>query len=266
MAEENLLLTEIQDHIGVLTLNRPEKRNALSPQLLVTLHLTLAEWAENDDIRAVVIKGCEGRAFSSGYDVSAIPTDVSPEMAEILKNENPLTLGLHSVKKFPYPVIAMINGYAFGAGLNLAMCCDMRIAAEGIKVGMPPAKLGLVYHPEGLKQFADVLGLATTREVFLSARTYEGAEVLSAGFVHRQVPAENLEAEVFDYARQVAGNAPLSLKGTKEILNMLERTREFWQKDLDRAEVIIKESFASKDLAEGQAAFLEKRKPVFTGK
>jgi enoyl-CoA hydratase/carnithine racemase len=160
----------------------------------------------------------------------------------------------------------MMNGYAFGAGLNLAICCDIRIAVDTIKVGMPPARLGLVYHPEGLKQFADVLGPARTREVFLTARTYEGAEVLSAGFVNRLAPAADLKTVTFDTARQIAANAPLSLKGMKEIMNMLDRAAELRPADLARAEAIIKESFASRDLAEGQTAFLEKRPPVFTGR
>ncbi len=259
------LLVETRDRVGILTLNRPEKRNALSPQLLVNIHLTLSRWAEEDILRVVVIKGGDNRAFSSGYDVTAIPTDVSPETAEILKNSNPLTLGLDSIKRFPYPVIAMMNGYAFGAGLNLSICCDLRIAVDTIKAGMPPARLGLVYHPEGLKQFAQVLGLPVTRELFFTARTYESAEVLAAGLVHRLVPSEELETVVFDYARQIAGNAPQSLKGMKEILGMLERSTAFSAKDITRAEAIIEKSFASKDLVEGQTAFLEKRPPVFTG-
>ncbi len=266
MTHNPVLFEEVIGNVGLLTLNRPEKRNALSPELLVTLHLTLSRWSKNDDIRTVVITGGEGRAFSSGYDVAAIPTDVSPEMAEILKTQNPLTLALDSVRNYPYPVIAMINGYAYGAGLNLAICCDMRIAVDTVKVGMPPARLGLVYHPEGLKQFADVLGSARTREVFLTARTYEGAEVLAAGFVNRLAPEADLKAVTFDVARQIAANAPLSLKGMKEIMNMLDRAAELKPRDLTRAEVIIKESFASKDLAEGQAAFLEKRPAVFTGR
>jgi enoyl-CoA hydratase/carnithine racemase len=266
MTNSPVLIEEVKDHIGRLTINRPEKRNALSPELLANLHMTLSRWAQTDDIRAVVISGGSDKAFSSGYDVSAIPTNVPPEMAELLKTQNPLTLALDSVRNYPYPVIAMMNGYAFGAGLNLAICCDIRIAVDTIKVGMPPARLGLVYHPEGLKQFADVLGPAVTREVFFTARTYEGAEVLAAGFVHRLEPAADLKTITFDVARQIAGNAPLSLKGMKEIMNMLARAAEFKSQDLSRAEIIIKESFASRDLAEGQTAFLEKRPPVFTGR
>ena len=266
MNNKEILIEETFDNVGMLTLNRPEKRNALSPELLVKIHLILSRWSQSDDIRAVIITGGESRSFSSGYDVSALPTNVSPEMAEILKNENPLTLALDSVCNYPYPVIAMMNGYAFGAGLNLAICCDIRIAVDTIKVGMPPAKLGLVYHPEGLKQFAGVLGSARTREVFFTARTYEGPEVLETGFVNRLVSAADLKGVTFDMARQVAANAPLSLKGMKEIMVMLDRSVTLSPEDLARAEALIRESFASKDLVEGQTAFLEKRPPVFIGK
>lgn len=265
MNKQDVLREEIVGNIGILTLNRPEKRNALSPELLVLLHLTLSRWSERGDVRAVIITGGEGRAFSSGFDVTAIPTDVSPEMAELLKTTNPLTLGLDSVRNYPYPVIAMMNGYAFGAGLNLAICCDIRIAVDTIKVGMPPAKLGLVYTAEGLKHFCDVLGTAVTREVFFTARTYEGPEVLAAGFVNRMVPAAELQNVTMNTAGTIAANAPLSLTGMKEILNMLDRNRELSQKDRDRAEALVKQGFASQDLVEGQTAFLEKRAPVFTG-
>ncbi len=265
MANNEILIEEKMEHVGLLTLNRPEKRNALSPELLVRVHLALSRWAADDEVRAVVITGGNDKAFSSGYDVAAIPTDVSPEMAEILKNENPLTMALDSIRHFPYPVIAMMNGYAFGAGLNLAICCDIRIAVDTIKVGMPPARLGLVYPAEGLKQFADVLGPARTREVFFTARTYEGAEVLAAGIVNQLVPADELRPVVLKIAGQIAANAPLSLKGMKEIMIMLDRSGPLSPADRDRADALVRQSFASRDLAEGQTAFLEKRPPKFTG-
>lgn len=263
--EYDELITRTVDRVGIVTLNRPQKRNSLSPHLLFSLHKVLSRWAQEDELRAVVIKGEGERAFSSGYDISAIPTNLPPEMAEILKTQNPLAIGLQSIQEFPYPVIAMMNGYAFGAGLNLAMCCDIRIAADTITVGMPPARLGVVYHPDGLKQFVQVLGMATTREVFFTARNYRGAELLSAGFVNRLVPLEMLETTVLDTAKQIAANAPLSLRGMKTILNMMKVTAALDEEDRQQAEAIVKQSFASKDLVEGQSAFLEKRPPVFSG-
>lgn len=264
--EDNALLRRIDNQTGTLTLNRPEKGNTLSPGLLLALHLTLQEWAQEDAVRAVVITGNSDKAFSAGYDIAAIPSDITPEMAEILKNNNPLELALNSVRQFPYPVIAMLNGYCFGAGLNLAMCCDMRFGADHIKAGMPPARLGLVYHPEGLKQFIEVIGAARTREVFFSARTYVGPELKTMGLVDHLLPKARLADAVYQLAAEIARNAPLSLKGMKAIINMLTSGPLMTEIDLQKAEAIIAAAFDSDDLKEGQIAFLEKRKPEFKGR
>ena len=140
-----ILLIEKKDRVGTLIFNRPEKRNSLSPDLLIRIHQTLENFAQEDEIRAVVVRGIGDQAFSSGYDIAAIPTEVSPQTREKLRDQNPLDLALNSVINFPYPVIALLNGYAFGAGCELAVCCDLRIGADDIRMGMPPAKLGLVY-------------------------------------------------------------------------------------------------------------------------
>ena len=263
---EDILLKEISNHIGTLKFNRPQQGNALSVELLIELFMTLKQWAETDAVRVIVITGNSDKAFSSGFDIASIPTEVSTEAAQILKTSNPLELALNSVKEFPYPVIAMINGYCFGAGLNLAMCCDIRIGADHIKVGMPPVKLGLVYHPKGLSQFIEVIGMAKTREVFLTGHTYAGKEVLEMGLVNHLVPAGILSETVYAMAGEIAKNAPLSLKGTKKILNMIGKYALIAPEDLHEAETLIHHAFNSEDLKEGQTAFLEKRRPVFTGK
>lgn len=266
MEPTEVLLKEIKGNVGTLTFHRPERKNAMSPDMLVQMHLTLKEWAEKDTVRAVVITGGEGKAFSSGYDILSIPTEVTEETREILRASNPLELGLRSVKNFPYPTIAMVNGYAFGAGLNTCMCCDIRIAADDVKVGMPPAKLGLVYHPEGLKQFIEVLGPAKTREVFFTARNYQGRQLLDMGLVDYLVPRTELAETTYRMAEEIAGNAPLSLKGSKRILNMLGEGLTLTPENLAEAEKLITEAFNSRDLKEGQTAFIEKRAPRFTGK
>ncbi|MRR37997.1 enoyl-CoA hydratase/isomerase family protein, partial [bacterium] len=217
MTAEDDLLREVGGHVGTLTIHRPEKRNTLSAGILIRIHLALKEWAENSEVRVAVITGSGDKAFSAGYDIGTIPTDISPEMAEIIRNHNPISLAMESVATFPLPTVAMMNGYAFGAGLNLALCCDFRIAADHASVSMPPAKLGLVYHPEGIRQFVEVVGMARTREIFLTGRRYTGPELLEMGLVGRLVPAERLREEVYGLAAELAANAPLSLKGTKRI-------------------------------------------------
>ncbi len=260
------LIKEINHTVGTLKFNRPERRNALSPTLLIDLHLTLKKWETENIVRVVVITGNSDKAFSAGYDIMAIPTEMTPEAAEILKTSNPLELALDSVKNFPFPVIAMINGYCFGAGLNLAMCCDIRIGADHIKAGMPPAKLGLVYHPEGLRQFIEVIGMAGTREIFFTAHTYEGNQLREMGLVDHLVPMNSLLETTYRMADEIANNAPLSLRGIKKIINIIGKYPLVSSEDTKTAQKIITEAFNSHDLKEGQTAFIEKRKPVFTGK
>ncbi|MFP4477151.1 MAG: enoyl-CoA hydratase/isomerase family protein [Desulfatibacillaceae bacterium] len=263
---EDMLLVEKKDYVGTLAFNRPERKNALSPELLVKMHLQLEEWARGDEVRCLIITGGGDRSFSSGFDIGSIPTDVDPEMEKILREHNPLELALNGVRNFPYPTIAMLNGYAFGAGLNMCVCCDMRIAADDVKIGMPPAKLGLIYHPEGLRQFVEALGFAKTRELFFTARTFVPGEVRELGVMDHIVPRDNLREYTYDLAATIAKNAPLSLKGMKRILNMMGNTAALEGDDLLEAEQLIRDSFNSEDLKEGQMAFLEKRTPNFTGK
>jgi enoyl-CoA hydratase/carnithine racemase len=266
MGQSEELLADIKGNVGTLTFHRPERRNSITPNMLVKIHETLKEWAEKDTVRAVIFTGGEGKAFSSGYDIMSIPTEVTEETKEALRASNPLELGLHSMKNYPYPTIAMINGYAFGAGANACMCCDIRIAAEDVKMGMPPAKLGLVYHPEGLRQFIHVLGMGKTREVFFTGKTYQGQELLDMGLVDHLVPRSELEETTHRMAEEIAGNAPLSLKGSKRIMNMLEDSLSLTEEQLAEAEKMIAHAFNSDDLKEGQTAFIEKRKPKFVGK
>ncbi|MBM3302121.1 MAG: enoyl-CoA hydratase/isomerase family protein [Deltaproteobacteria bacterium] len=249
-----------------MVLNRPEKNNALSVGLLVDLYHALTEWSADDTIRTLVITGSGGKAFCSGFDILSIPTNLTPQMEEFLKDHNPLDLVFSGIKKYPYPVIAMLNGHVFGAGFNLAVCCDIRVAADDIRMGMPPARLGLVYHPEGIKQFAEALGMARTREIFLTAKTYGPHEIREMGLVHHMVPRMELADKTYGLAEVIAANAPLSLKGTKRIINMLASAVSFRQEDLKEAETLINAAFNSEDLKEGQTAFVQKRKPEFKGR
>lgn len=266
MDETKELLTEKRGSIGILRFNRPERRNALSPQLLIRLHETLEAWGQENEIRSVVITGAGEKAFSSGYDILAIPTAVTPEMAQRIHESNPLELALASVKNFPYPTIAMVNGHCFGGALNLALCCDIRIGADDIAVGMPAARLGVVYPCDGVAQFVQVLGLARAREVFFGARTYRGAAVQAMGLVDRLVPRSELEATTYSLAEEIAGNAPLALKGIKRTLNLIEASAVLSADTRRECAALMAAAFQSEDIKEGQRAFIEKRKPHFVGR
>jgi len=270
--QSGVLLREQRGHIGIITFNRPAQHNALSPELLGKLCEVLADWAANGEVRVVVLTGAGDKAFSAGYDINAIAT-VGPEhkVQTATKRGNnepqqtPFEQGLAAVKNFPYPTIAMLNGHCFGGALHMALCCDMRIAADHIAMAMPPAKLGLVYGAEGLSQFIEVLGSAKAREMFFTGRTYKGEQIAEMGLAGQLVSAEALESTVLTLAEDIARNAPLALRGIKRSMNIVEQAVLSDEQEKE-AHQLVAESFRSRDLQEGQAAFLEKRKPVFQGK
>jgi enoyl-CoA hydratase/carnithine racemase len=266
MTDAKELLCERRGQVGVITFNRPERRNALTPAMLIALHESLDRWAKGGEVRVVVITGAGDKAFSAGFDIGAIPTGNDPELAKRLREQNPLALGLASVKRFPFPTIAMLGGHCFGAALNLALCCDLRVGADDIAVGMPPARLGVVYPPDGIAQFASVLGMARARELFFTGRTYRGAEVQEMGLVGRLVPRAELEATTFALAEEIAANAPLALRGTKRVLDLVEAAAPLSEADRKEAQELTAAALQSEDAKEGQRAFVEKRQPRFTGR
>lgn len=247
-------------------LNRPEKRNALTPDMLVQLSQAFNAYSSNDDIRAVIIRGAGDRAFSSGYDISAIPTRVSPELTELLNNHSPFESAIKSIVNYPYPVIAMINGNAFGGACDIAVSCDIRIAADDIQMGMVPARLGIVYFPEGIQRVIRTVGWTHAKEMFFTGRTYKASKLKELGMLDYLVPRERLETFTLDFAKEISDNAPLAIKGTKRIFNLIAESQQLGEAAIQEATDLVEEAFKSKDLNEGQAAFLEKRKPLFKGK
>jgi len=263
--QENHLLIEKKNNVCILTLNRPDKRNSLSIDLVYDLYKTFQELAEDDEIRTVIIRGKGDKAFCAGFDMASLPTKVNPDIQDAFSKENPFELAMNSVVNYPYPVIAMLNGSVYGGGCELAIACDIRIGADDIRIGMTPAKIGVVYSWKGLQRFVNVVGLRSTKEMFFTARSYSGQRLLDMGIVDYLVPRSDLISYTENMAQEIAQNAPLSLKGNKRILNLLLQS-EFTESDKKEAEELSIMSFASEDLKEGQAAFLEKRKPVFKGK
>ncbi len=260
------LLIERNKNVCTLVLNRPEKKNSLSPQLVETLLDAFEKLAADDTVRIVVIRGLGDQAFCSGYDIRSLPTRLSDDVRAELKTLNPVESLFRSVVDFPFPVIAMINGAAFGAGCELSVCCDIRIGSDDIRMGMPPAKLGLVYPWTGLQRFIQVIGLESTREIFFTGRTYQGKRLTQIGLVDYLIPRQELEDFTYRMAAEIAANAPLALKGTKRIINLLQSSSQPDKNSIQEAESLTEGAFLSQDLKEGKMAFFEKRKPVFKGK
>lgn len=261
---EDVLLIEKKDKVCTLTLNRPEKRNSLSPTLLFRLADALNGLNEDESIRCVVIKGAGDKAFSAGYDISEIPS--TPEDRERLRKTNPLQAGLKAVTNYKFPVLAMINGFAVGAGCELAVTCDLRIATEKAVLGMPPAKLGVLYSATGMQRFINLIGVGNTKEMFYTGRLIKAERALAMGLVNQVVPEAELEAVAYDMAAEIAGNAPLSVSNTKKGLELILRYQAMSPQDQELYQDMVEQCFSSRDMKEGQKAFLEKRKPEFMGR
>jgi enoyl-CoA hydratase/carnithine racemase len=261
----DVIICEKSGFIATVTLNRPEKRNSLNPEMLLKMAGLFRDLSQTDDIRTVVIKGAGDKAFSAGYDLTEIPTDVPPDLLQELKGKNPLEIGLDAVENYPYPVIAMIDGFALGGGCELAVTCDLRIASDTSKMGIPPSRLGVVYSPKGIQKFINVVGLQNAKELFYTGRYYDIARAMEMGLVNYVIPKGELESFTYNLAEEISGNAPLSLKGQKRIFQKLLHYQTISEAERPEIEKMIVAAFNSDDLKEGMTAFFQKRKPNFNG-
>jgi enoyl-CoA hydratase/carnithine racemase len=256
-----VLVDEPADGVVRLTISHPEKRNALDQPILDRL----AELLGTLDARCVVITGTEGM-FSSGYDIGDIPEDVFAVEAEKLV-AHPFTRAIQALEAYPYATVAALSGHTIGGGLEIALSCDMRVAHDGILLGMPPAKLGLVYSHTGLRKFLDAIGEPHTRELFLLGRNVDAATALRWGLVNRVVPESQLEDVTLELAEELAANAPLSVSGNKRVLRELLRAGAELDADVERELIALRQAcFASDDLREGVRAFAEKRPARWRGR
>ena len=264
LAGGELLLDFPAEAVARFTLNNPDKRNPLTHAVLDALSETLPQLDHGIDVRCVVITGA-GRAFSAGYDIGAIPDETFERDAEALV-AHPFTDAMDAISAHPYPVVAAINGHCLGGGLELAVRCDMRLCAAEAKLGMPPAKLGLIYGHTGLERFIDCVGVPRTKELFLTGRVMDGERAERIGLVHEVHPAEAIEAESIGLATLIAGNAPLSTRGNKHSIELLGQFPRLSPKQVDELVALRESCFASEDFREGVRAFAEKRSPEWKGR
>jgi enoyl-CoA hydratase/carnithine racemase len=265
LAGGKLLIDEPGEGIVRLTISNPAKRNALDHPILDAITATLTELSSGAaGARCVMLTGAHGM-FSAGYDIGEIPDEEFEERAERLV-AHPFTEAIDALQAFPYPTLAVLPGHTIGGGLELALACDLRVALEEIKLGMPPAKLGLVYSHTGLRRFIDAIGAARTRELFLLGSYIDTPTALQWGLVNRLASTAELETVALLLAGELAGNAPLSQLGNKRVIAALLHAEAELPGDVEDELIELRRaSFASQDMREGMKAFAEKRPPRWRG-
>lgn len=253
----------IEDGVGWLTYNNPERRNALSFEMQVAQAEVLRRFQEDDAVRVVVLRGAGDRAFVSGADIS----EFEKLRTTVEARERYDQAGRETGRAFAAlekPLIAMIRGYCLGGGLATALNADLRIASEDSLFGIPAGRLGVGYGFAGIKVLVDLVGPSRTSEILLTARRFNAAEALHMGLIDRVTAVDDLEDTVRDLAGRMAANAPLTLRAAK--FTIRQATKDPERRDLDRVKQLVEACFRSDDYVEGRKAFLEKRPPRFRGR
>jgi len=262
MTQTDKMLSRKEGGVGIVTFNNPERHNAVSLDMWEATKRILDGFATDPDIRVVVLTGAGGKAFVSGADISKFESERAS--LEAARAYNAKSEGAYSsIYEFPKPTIAMIRGYCIGGGLGLATCCDLRICTDNSRFAVPAAKLGLGYGYVGLKRLVDIVGPAFAKEIFYTARQFDAQEAAVMGLVNRVVPNAELESAVKSITDMICANAPLTIKAVKFTVGEIAKDES--RRNVARTTEMVEQCFVSRDYNEGRAAFMEKRKPAFTG-
>ncbi len=257
------IIAEKQGTIGWLTFNQPEKRNAVSVDMWEAIPVVLDAFESDPEIRVIVFKGAGGKAFVSGADISQFDAMRSGDGA-VSHYEQVAERAQVRIYECDTPTIAMINGFCIGGGVNIALCCDLRITALDGRFGVPAVRLGLGYRLAALLRLVNTIGHAKARELFFTARQIGAEAAQQIGLVHAAVPEGELLPTVLEYCTTIADNAPLTIRASKRMMRAFLHPHP--GVDMDAAGRWIRECFDSEDYAEGRRAFMEKRRPVFKGR
>jgi enoyl-CoA hydratase/carnithine racemase len=257
------MIAEQGNGIGWMIFNNPERRNAMSLAMREAMAEIFDAYANDDEVRVLVLRGAGGKAFVSGADISEFKEKRNSAEAEALYAAT-AARSRKAMAAVDKPIIAMIDGFCVGGGMAMALDCDIRIASDDAQVGIPAAKLGLAYGFDNLKQLAAVVGPAYAKQNLFTGTRLSAAKALEIGLVNDVVPRSELEATVRAMAAEIVANAPLTIKAAKATI--AEVYNDETKRDLARLEALMKACFDSEDFKEGREAFMEKRKPVFQGR
>jgi len=262
MTQTDKMLSRKEAGVGIVTFNNPERHNAGSLEMWEAAKNMLDAFAADNDVRVVVLTGAGGKAFVSGADISKFASErASIEATHAYDVVTAATFS--AIYEFSKPTIAMIRGYCVGGGVGLASCCDLRICSDNSRFAVPAAKLGLGYAYTGLKRLVDIVGQSYAKEIFYTARQFDAQEAYAMGLVNRVVPEAELESYVERITDMICANAPLTIKAVKFTVG--EILKDETTRDVARTVEMVEQCFGSRDFTEGRTAFMEKRKPVFTG-
>ncbi|MBN8890075.1 MAG: enoyl-CoA hydratase [Rhodospirillales bacterium 70-18] len=256
------MIARIEGAIGWMIFNNPERRNAVSLDMWQAMPAILDRFEQDPAVRVIVLTGMGERAFVAGADISQFEQQRA-SADQVAHYDGISGEANRRLAVCPKPTIAMIRGYCIGGGVGIAVACDLRIAAEGAKFGVPATRLGLGYGADGVKKLMDLVGPSHTKEIFFTARHFSAAEALGMGLANRVLPEADLEAYVRAYCATIAENAPLTIKAVK--ITVGELAKESPRVDHDLCAKVVQACFDSEDYVEGRRAFMEKRKPVFRG-
>ncbi len=258
----NKMLSRIENGVGYITFNNPAKHNAVSIEMWDALERILDNFRSDNTVRVIVLNGAGGKSFVSGADISKFDKERSSKEAVLSYNKRTQKL-YENLETFPKPTIAMINGYCIGGGLNLAVCCDIRICSEKSKFAMPAAKLSLGYPFASIKRLFDVMGPGMAKHLMFTADKISAKEALTCGLIQKLINEDEINTFVKDYALTISKNAPLTIKAMKQIgVEILKNPDE---RDLAICEQLASACFDSEDYKEGRRAFMEKRQANFKG-
>jgi enoyl-CoA hydratase/carnithine racemase len=264
LANGKLVLDRPAEAVARLRIANPERRNALDHEILAAIAAVLPHLDDGIATRCVLITGTPP-LFSAGYDIAEFTEEAFEREAEALV-AHPFQAAMEAIVSHPWPTVAAINGLCLGGGLELAVSCDLRIAAAGAKLGMPPAKLGLIYSHTGLRRFLETIGLPRTREMFFTGRNLDATRAERIGLVNEVVSDERIEAEGVALAATIAAAAPLSVRGNKRAIDVLAANPVLSPAQEEELVELRRSCFGSADFREGIRAFAEKRRPAWTGK